>query len=193
MQGLLVSVEGLLGALSKALHSIELTGRVLRPIAKPPKPAKTSFLVWRARCMGCCISGGSIHLLPGCILLLTGHGAHFTNTSFTGVSTDLVSRISMIGCIDLDFRFVNSGSLSCAVSMGDISPAELLRVCIDILHPVSCTPGSAFLAASMLNFVHPSRFSSPFFPFICLALWSPHWRSLMQFPHSQQNAAFHLF
>lgn len=91
LQSLLQSIEDLLAAITGRLHSIILYGRILRPATQlPPGRPETSFIVWKAECTGCLISGGTIKLLPECILLLTGHGVHFSNTSFSGI----VSRLS---------------------------------------------------------------------------------------------------
>lgn len=92
LQNGLASVEDLVAALGARVPYIHLESRSLSPTNHPESSDDRSFIVWRAECTGCRVTGGTINLLPGCILLLTGHGVHFTNTTFSG-TLSLISAL----------------------------------------------------------------------------------------------------
>lgn len=86
LQGVVATIEDLVAAIAAHTPGISLRGLALHPTSRPAGEGRHRFVAWRASSSGCQISGGTISLLPGCILLLTGRGAHFKDTTFSGVT-----------------------------------------------------------------------------------------------------------
>lgn len=85
MQGLVTSVEDLVAAIAAHPPGISLQNLTLHPTSRPTGNQRRKFIVWKASSFGCQVSGGTISLLPDCVLLLNGRGAHFRDTTFSGV------------------------------------------------------------------------------------------------------------
>ena len=92
LQGVVASIEDLVAAIAAHTPGISLRGLALHPTSRPTGNRRHSFVVWRAASSGCQVRGGSISLPRDCILLLTGRGAHFRDTTFSGV-TQLVPHV----------------------------------------------------------------------------------------------------
>eukprot|EP00892_Ulva_mutabilis_P000188 jgi/Ulvmu1/1016/UM104_0001.1 len=74
--------ETMLARMSTGQQQLDLTHQC--PHAQPTSAQAASFLVWRAAPAGCTVRQGTITLPKDGILLLAGHGAHFTGTTFSG-------------------------------------------------------------------------------------------------------------
>ena len=105
LQGLVASVEDLVAAIAAHAPGISLQDLTLHPNSRPTGNQRRKFVVWKASSFGCQVNGGTISLLPDCILLLNGHGAHFRDTTFSGVMLlqlyMLVISNVMIRCISI--------------------------------------------------------------------------------------------
>lgn len=75
------NVDDLVAAMSSLPGSHLSLGTA--PLQVRPPPDRT-FHVWRAATYGCSVHDGAIELSERGVLLLTGRGAHFQGTTFTG-------------------------------------------------------------------------------------------------------------
>eukprot|EP00892_Ulva_mutabilis_P000210 jgi/Ulvmu1/1018/UM104_0003.1 len=78
------------------------------PPGPPNSAPAASFLVWRATPAGCTVQQGTITLPKDGILLLAGHGAHFTGTTFSG-------GFLMCAGADLNGRFQHCTFCQCTL------------------------------------------------------------------------------
>eukprot|EP00892_Ulva_mutabilis_P009204 jgi/Ulvmu1/6656/UM003_0294.1 len=98
----LETLQAFLSSGSAHPSQADLTGQTLRPRHSPPLmydadeenslgtcgtvPLAACFMVWRAEARGSRVGGGTVVLPPGGMMLLTGHGASFCGTTFTGAA-----------------------------------------------------------------------------------------------------------
>lgn len=79
------SLEGLLAAMATpGVHQLNLSGATLRLGRKLQEQGPTESLVLRAWPAGCAVIGGTLHLPDSAVVLLSGRGACFTRTAFSG-------------------------------------------------------------------------------------------------------------
>lgn len=87
VQGPLKTIKALLQAMSTpGTPHIELESETLQLGRWLRDQGPASGLVLRAWPAGCIVSGGTIHLPLSTVLLLTGRGAHFRGTTFSGAA-----------------------------------------------------------------------------------------------------------
>lgn len=84
VQGRVASLEDLLCAFTSRRPRILLHGRMLNPISHPKGVHLNELVVWRGDSPGCSVAGGIIWLRTSGVFLLSGHGAHFRDTTFDG-------------------------------------------------------------------------------------------------------------